>query len=514
MPLQPIPFCGGTYQDKTLIANAQESINLYAMKTPQPQTTAIKTEMMQGRADNIIMYPTPGYQFAQSCVSLATSAQTPIRALYTINTTLYGIVGNTLFSFMPSGSGFDLTNGTFSALGTLNTSQGLCSIECNTVQLAISDGSNGYTYTISSNTFAGISSSGAFPASGGVTNFTYYDGYIIGAVNNSRQVIQSNELDATTWQALAFDKIVSFPDNLVTVFSDELTLYCFGPKITEPQVDVGSIPYAFQKISGVLIQGGCLAWASVKKFGDTIMFLASDVAGSPFFATLAGYSPKPLSTPPINEFLARLNTSQLAAAYSWTYREGDNHFYCCTVGGVTWCYDKKMDMWHKRSIAGGPDLPQCYTYWQNNHVVGDLSGNLCLMSQNYSWYSSGAGVHDVPLARTRTAQHLIAGGMTAFVRELQIDFQVGFGFTPDANLVNQPVTGSTPLVTLYASRDLGYIWHNLGTRSLGAQGKYLQRVIWRNLGRFRKAVTFKVVITDPVAVFITGARADIKVGKK
>lgn len=512
MALTAIPFCGQTYTDKTLVANAQDSINLYPMFTPQPQTTNVNTTQLK-QLENIIMYPTPGYQFAQACSSLATSNQAPIRALYTINQTLYGIVGNTLFNFMPSGSGNNLISGSFAALGTLATSQGLCSIECNTVQLAISDGSAGYTYTISSNVFSSISSSGSFPATGGVTNFTYYDGYIIAGINNSREVIQSNELDATTWQALAFDTVVSFPDNLVTVFSDELTLYCMGPKITEPQVDVGSIPYAFQKISGVLIQGGCLSWSSVKKFADTIMFLASDIAGSPFFATLAGYSPKPVSTPPINEFLARLTLPQLQAAYSWAYREADNHFYCCTVGGVTWCYDRKMDMWHKRSVAGGADLPQAYVYWQGNHVVGDAKGNLYLMSQNYSWYGNGSEQNDIPLTRTRTCQHIVAGGMTALIRELQIDFQVGYGFTPDQNLVNQPVV-SAPLITLQISRDFGNIWTTIGTRSLGVVGAYTQRVIFRNLGRFRKAATFRVIISDPVAVFITGARADIKVLKK
>ena len=512
MALKEIPFCGQAYRDKTLIANAQESINLYPMFTVQPQTTNVNTTQYK-QLQNIIMYPTPGYQFAQACASYATNG-TAIRALYTINNILYIICGNVLLSFTPTGLGNDLTQGTFAVLGTLGTSAGICSIECNTVQLAISDGVGGYTYTISGGAFAAIGTGGAFPSSGGCTNFTYYDGYIVAGINGSRQVIQSNELDATTWQALAFDTVVSFPDNLNAVFSDELTLYCFGPKITEPQTDVGSIPYAFQKISGVLIQSGCLAWASIRKFGDTIMWLASDIAGSPFFATLAGYSAKPLSTPPINEFLARLSSTQLAAAYAWAYREGDNHFYCCTVGGVTWCYDKKMDMWHQRSVGGGVDLPQVYVYWEGNHVVGDLNGNLSLMSQNYSWYSNGAGANDIPLSRTRTAQHIVAGGMTAFVHELQIDFQVGYGFTPDANLVNQPVAGSTPLVTLQVSRDFGNIWHTVGTRSLGAQGKYNQRVIWRNLGRFRKAVTLRVIITDPVAVFITGARADIKVGKK
>lgn len=510
--MQAIPFCGQTYQDKTLTANAQDAINLYPMRTPQPQTTAVNTSAHK-ELENIIMYPTPGYKFAQACAAYATSTLTPIRGLFVINTVLYIVCGNVLLSFTPNGGGSDLTSGTFSTLGTLNTSSGICSIVCNTVQLVISDGQFGYVYTFATAAFVQIASTGSFPASGGVTNLTYYDGYAIAALNNSQEIIQSNVLDGTTWQALAFDKITTFFDNIVGVFSDELSLYVFGPKITEVQVDVGSIPYAFQKIAGVLIQAGCLAAPTIQKVANTVIWLASDIAGSPYIASLEGYAAKPISTPPINEALARYTYAQLQAAFAWAYREGDNHFYCITIAGVTWCYDIKMDMWHKRSVGGGADLPQAYVFWQGNHVVGDTLGNLYLMSQNYSTYGNGAGNNDIALTRTRTCQHLIANGMTAFIQELQIDMQVGYGFVPDANLAVEPVAVA-PLVTLQVSRDFGNIWHTVGTRSLGAVGKYTQRVIFRNLGRFRKAATFRLIISDPVAVFITGARANVKVGTK
>lgn len=511
MALQTIPFCGQTYTDRTLIANAQESINLYPMRTPQPQTTAVSTSQYK-QLENIIMYPTPGYKFAQSCASYATSSDTPIRALFVINNIIYIVCGNVLLSFTPTGSGNDLTAGTFAVLGTLNTSIGLCSVVCNTVQLGISDGQFGYIYTLATNTFSTISTSGSFP-SNGVTNLAFYDGYFIGAVNNSTQLSQSNVLDGTTWQSLAFDKITSFPDNLIAVYSDELSLYAFGPKITEVQVDIGSIPYAFQKIAGVLIQSGCLSVFSIQKFANTVAWLASDIAGSPYIAVMEGYASKAISTPPINEFLARCSITQLQAAYSWTYREAENHFYCITVNGVTWAYDEKMDMWHKRSIAGGADLPQCYAYWQGNHVVGDIKGNLYLMSQNYSFYGNGQGANDVPITRTRTCQHLIAGGKTAFVHELQIDMQVGFGFAQDANLAVQP-TAPEPLITLQVSKDFGYSWYTVGVKSLGGVGYYSRRVIYRNLGRFKKAATFRLIVSDSVGVYITGARADVRTGTK
>lgn len=509
MPLQQIPFCGETYTDKTLLANAQEAINLYPMKTQIAQAGTQKSP--QKFPEAVIMYPTPGYKFVQACASYATSG-TAIRALFDINNLLYIVCGNKLLLFTPTGSGNDLTTGTFTSLGTLNTSSGIVSIVTDTVHLTLSDGVNGYTLKLADNTFATISTSGGFPSTG-VTNLAYYDGYTIGAKNSSSTVVQSNVLDSTAWPSLAYDTITSFPDDLVGVYSDELSLYCFGPQITEVQVDVGSIPYAFQKIAGVLIQSGCVAVNSILKFASTVAWLASDIAGSPYIAVMEGYAAKPISTPPINEWLARQSISILNAAFAWTYREAENHFYCITIGQTTWCYDLKMDMWHKRSVNGGADLPQAYHYWQGNHVVGDLDGNLYLMSQDYSFYGDGSGANDVALSRTRTCQHLIANGMTEFIHELQIDFQTGYGFQADSNLAVQP-TASAPLVTLFVSKDFGNKWINVGTKSLGATGDYMKRVIFRNLGRFRRAATFKVVVSDPVGVFITGARANVTVGSK
>lgn len=500
-----IPFCGQTYQDKTLNANAQDAINLYPMRTKIAQYSDKKIN--QSVPENIIMYPTPGYKFLRHVGNF------PIRGLISVNDILYIICGNTLYKFTPSGAANDLTAGTLTALGTLSTFSGLCSIICNTVQLVISDGIQGYTYTISTGAFATISTAGSFPPSGGVTNFTYFDGYTIAANNNSKTVIQSNVLDATTWGAQAFDTITSFSDNIVSVFSDELQLYVFGPKITEVQADAGTIPYAFQKVPNVLIQAGCAAANSICKAGNTVIFLASDIAGKAYVAALDGYSTKVLSTPPINEAMERYTT--VSDAFSYVYREADNLFYVITfpTANATWAYDIKMDMWHKRSINGGTDLPTICVLWRGLQIVGDANGNLYRMSQNYSYYSVGNTSVDLPLTRSRTTAHINSEGKTLFFNEIRVDLQSGGGFIVDSNLSPQP-TAVAPLATLEISRDFGRTWTMVGTRSMGDLGQYQKRLVWRNIGRFRQNATFRLTITDPVQTFIIGATADIKVGTK
>lgn len=507
MPYQVIPFCGQSYQDKTLYANAQESINLYPMRTKIAQYSDKK--IGYALPEQIIMYPTPGYKWGRNV------GNGQIRALFVINTVIYFICGNQLLSFTPTGGGNDITMGTVNTLGTLNTSIGLCSIECNNVQLAISDGSFGYTYNLNTTVFAQIGSSGSFPASGGVTNFSFIDGYILAAKNNSLTVIQSNVLDATTWGSQAFDTITSFPDNIVGVFSNGLQFYVMGPKVTEVQGDAGTIPYAFEKITGVLILAGLAALHSICKVGSTFMFLASDPHNKAYVAVMNGYEIDVVSTPPMNEAMERY--AAVNDAYAYSYREGDNLFYIITfpTANVTWAYEVTTKMWHKRSINGGADLPLAYVLWQGQHIVGDANGNLYIMSQNYSYYSQYIGgiVKDYPLSRVRTTAHLNDQGKSIFINELWVDMQVGSGFITDSNLATQP-TAPSPLATLEVSKDYGNTWTVVGTKSLGVQGNYTQRVIWRRLGRFRQNATFRLTVTDPLSTYILGAKADIRAGVK
>lgn len=494
-----IPFCGQTYSDKTLNANAQRSINLYPFNSPTDQNP-----------HRVIMYPTPNYYLARSAIA------GNLRGLITINNNLYFVAGNTFYQFTPASSTAPLlTQGTITNLGTLNTASGSCSIVTNSVQIAISDGINGYVYNTNTNVFSTISTSGAFPATG-VTNFTFQDTFIIAANNNSRTVIVSNALDATTWNALAIDSITSYPDNIVAVFSDGIQLYVFGPKFTEVQYDAGTFPYPFAKVQGVLIKAGCAAANSITLVGNTIMFLASDIAGKAYVAALVGYATRPISTAPINEQFERY--SKVSDAFAFTYREGDDQFYVITfpTAGKTWAVNIKTNQWHERQYNGAQDLVTYYVTWNGLHVVSDSSGNLYLMSQDYPPTGETFSSVIVPSPRIRTCQTSI-GENTLFIDELKVIMEEGL---LDANMQSYGVDiakyagNNPPQVTLEVSRDGGHIWHNVGQRPMGKMGEYLKRLIWRKLGRFRDYATFRLTLTDSVRTYILGAKAKVREGTK
>lgn len=479
-----LPFCGQSYKDLTLPANAQQCVNLYPFRSP-----------VEGNPNRLVLYPTPGYSLWIDMAAQGIVGAGAIRGFFELNGVLYTISGTRLVKTV-----FDGTNYTHTAVGTLLTSSGRCSIACNTVQLAISDGAYGYVYNIGSGAFTTISG-GSWPSSGGVTNFTTQDSYTLAGVNGSRRAIQADLLNAGSYPALAYVDETSFPDNLVGVVSDQLQVYIFGPYQTEVRFNAATTPFAFAKVQGVLIQAGCASIETVKKVGSTLMWLAKDQAGNAYVAALEGYSPKVMSTPPINQAID--SYSRVSDAFAYTYREGDDQFYSITfpTPSVTWVLHVNTGFWHERSVNGGRDLPEHYVTFQGRHVVGDSTGKLYYMSHDYSTDQSGNG-----LTRIRTCQHIDADGRTMFIREVEIDIETGVGL-----LSGQ---GSAPLATLEISKDGGRTWINLGTQSMGAMGQYQTRLIWRRLGRARKQAAFRLTITDPVRTYIRGARAQIDAGDK
>lgn len=503
-----IPFCGSSYSDKTPNANAQECINLYPVLSPTPYDPK-----------RIILYPTPGYRLL---VKLADriAAQTPgfigteIRAQFVVNSTMYVVCGNILVSFVDIGTGYTVH-------GMLGSNSGKVSIACNSVELAISDDSAGYVLNLSTGVFSTISG-GSFPSSGGVRNFTCMDDYTLAALNDSKQVIQSNLLDAGTFGAQAYVQVDTFPDNIVAVYSDKLQLYIFGPKVTEVRFNAASTPFAFEKVQGVLIPAGCAAKNTITKLGNSIAWLAADEAGKAFVATLEGYSPKPISHAPLNEAMERYATVSDAFAYS--YREGDNQFYVITFpsAGKTWAMDLKTGWWHERSYNDGADLPLTYANWQGKHIVGDSAGRLWYMSQDFSqadfggYYTGGASqsVPDAyPPKRIRSGAHIEAEGRMIFLQEIEFFLETGVGLNnPNAD-ANLSTSISDPLATLQISRDGCHTWVTIGTKPLGKIGEYRYRVIWRGAGKGRH-LTPRLIITDPVRVYILGCRARFVVGTK
>ena len=79
---------------------------------------------------------------------------------------------------------------------------------------------------------------------------------------------------------------------------------------------------------------------------------------------------------------------------------------------------------------------------------------------------------------------------------LEIGVEVGVGL--------QTGQGSNPLISLQLSKDGARTWSSWFTQEMGSVGEYQKKVRFRRLG-VADQMTFKIRITEPVKVAITGS---------
>jgi hypothetical protein len=136
------------------------------------------------------------------------------------------------------------------------------------------------------------------------------------------------------------------------------------------------------------------------------------------------------------------------------------------------------------------------------------------------------------IRRVRRAPHLVSDFQRQYFSELQILFQPGVGLTGNITGVNSPtnavaglavaglaIAGKNSLATLGAdpqamlrwSNDGGSTWSNEHWTSIGVQGAYKNRAIWRRLGQARDRI-FEVVVTDPIKAVIVAANLKAEAG--
>lgn len=117
---------------KSVDENSAQMINMYLVQNVNNGKYTVNA------------FPTPGLTV------FSTLPTNPVRAIFTEHGVTYVVSGNILYSVT--------SNGSYTSLGTLSTSSGFCKIQGINNELLIIDGSNGYSYNISGNSFSKITS--------------------------------------------------------------------------------------------------------------------------------------------------------------------------------------------------------------------------------------------------------------------------------------------------------------------------------------------------------------------
>lgn len=486
------------------------------------------------------------------------------------NPTTYYIIatnGSTTFtlSTSPTGSGVTTVAGSLTGLtfavanNTLNvtsvasgtiylgqTVQGV-SVPAGSVITALGTGTGGTgTYILSSSAYVASetmyglnfsvlpSTDGAF--SGGNT-CDIIDNYFI-YNNPTTQQWGSSDLLSPISQSTSYALKDGSPDKLVALIADHREVYLMGEASSEVWVDVGAVPFPFQRIPGTSTQQGIAAPFSVYRLGNSFAYVSRNNRGQAQIMQMNGYIPQRISTHAVENTLVN---QVIDDAISWTYQLEGHEVYVVTfpsIGqGLTWAYDATTQMWHKWLYTASDNTYQrhrgnCCANFQGMVLVGDYANGKIYMLDKTNFTDDGQNVR-----RLRRAPHLVSDLQRQYFDEFQIQFQPGVGTTglseptgdifvnspyiiyPDATFTIGPfqtyvigqqatlsnnVTTTNPQAMLRWSNDGGSTWSREYWVSIGKMGKYRNRAIWRRLGMARDRI-FEVSITDPVNAVIVSA---------
>lgn len=482
-------FVGASYTTRSIYQDDQECINFYPEIDPTKQ---------QGERGIVALYPTPG---------LVTEIQlenAEVRGMRTLSGQEYAIA--------VAGAKVYLITQALNAIhvGTLATSSGPVSITDNQMTTQgltayIVDGVNRYYYVVSPSTFVTLpSTDGPWR---GATVCDTVDNYVIYnevATQNWSSTDLGSPLSTQAWYGTKDGS----PDDLVALIADHRQVYLLGEVTSEVWVNVGSqiaglLTFPFQRISGASSQNGCGAAFSVARFAETFMFLSRDTLGTATIGIMQGYEYKRLSTHAVENSLVGIDVTD---ARAWTYQVEGHEFYVITFpnADITWVYDLATQQWHKwlywddATATYHRHRANCGIAFANKNLVGDYQ-NGKIYSLNFDAYTDAGD----PIRRLRRAPHITTDLQRQYFEEFQIQFQPGVGLATGQ--------GEDPQAMLRWSNDGGSTWSNEHWTSIGRQGAYQNRAIWRRLGWSRDRI-FEVAVTDPVKAVIVSANLKASVG--
>jgi len=470
-----VGWIGPSNTARSVNVAAERSVNLF------PEMTETGTGKEQEVA---ALVGTPGL------LKLATLGAGPVRGLY------YASTGRT---FAVSGTGFYevTTPASPSLLATLTTGSGRVGMTDNGVDLVLADGAKGYTFRFSTNVFAQIGDP-EFPPGANVAQFL--DQYIIVNEPGTGRFWFSSISDATNWNGLDFGSAEGSPDNLQTILVDHRELILFGDRSIEVFFNSGDQFNPFQRMQGAYSEEGALA-GTEQKIDNTIFYVNVNENGQGIVKRTQGYVPQRISTHALEFAISQYGN--LDGTRSYVYQDKGHSFYVLNFPGadVTWVFDAASNLWHERQSMQsdgtlGRHRAECHVFDGTRHLVGDyVNGNLYQLDDD-TFTDDGA-----PITRLRRALHISNAGARISHHAFQLDLESGVGLASGK--------GSDPKAMLRWSDDGGHSWSDERWASMGKQGEYTRRAIWRRLGQARDRV-YEVKSTEPIKQIWISAYLDMQ----
>jgi hypothetical protein len=345
------------------------------------------------------------------------------------------------------------------------------------------------------------STDGAFEG-GGTVDIS--DNYFVYNKPQSQLWAASDLLSPIT-DPLSFASKDGSPDDLVAIIVDRREVYLLGEMSSEAWLDVGSVPFPFQRIQGSSTQQGIAAAYSCARVGNSFAYVSKNNRGEATIVQMNGYIPQRISTHAVETTLVGQDVSD---AIAWTYQLEGHETYVVTfpsigTNGLTWAYDITTGLWHKWLYTNNQNEYErhrgnCCAFFNQQVLLGDYeNGKLYRLS--LSQYTDDGQL----IRRLRRCPHITTDLQRQYFAELQIQFQPGVGLPAGQ--------GQDPQAMLRWSDDGGFTWSNENWVTIGKQGQYFTRAMWRRLGFARDRI-FEVVVTDPIKAVIVSANLKAEAG--
>ncbi len=494
-----IPLLGGSYSARSIIANAQRSINYF----PEANRRDAPTEFT--------LYQRPG-RLRLSSPFAAGQGRGLVQAS---NGEAFAVVGQNVF-FVDAGFNFILLGGLLDAL----TSQ--ISFADNGDELMIVDGSaTGYKVNLATHAFSIIvDATGSFTGS---TQLAYLDTFILYNYPGTR-FFGSTLSNGIVFDALYIAGKDGYPDPLMAMRVNRREALLFGRLKSEIWYDSGGAAFPFERLPGAYIEHGCLAPFSVVSYDTSTYWLANDLSGDCMVLRIQGYDVTRVSNHALEYALQQMKISgaDLSLAFAFCWQQNGHVFYSLNFpsGNQTWVYDASIDdpmmAWHQeaaQNLAGGMDRMRdgCGAFvYHKNLTLDRETGDLYEISQNTYEDQVAAGV--APLVCIRGFPHIretssasrpgppvSTDGKRIAVKNVRLNMEVGYALDPDQE------------IGLRWSWDRGATFGNTILQPAGAPGQYETVPTWTILGAQGRDLVMEVIhqIKGPAA--IQGAWADVEI---
>ncbi len=256
----------------------------------------------------------------------------------------------------------------------------------------------------------------------------------------------------------------------------------------------------FQVIQNAYMEEGLVAPFTPVTIGNAVYWVSRNTKGHGVVWRAAGYTPQRVSTHAI-EFA--LNQTDLPSLTAYGYQEEGHWFYVLRSLTHTWVFDASTTLWHERAALDVTGLTVPHPSWNhmfalNTHFLGDRDTGT-LYASRLDTHENGADA----LPRIRVAPYVSVDRAWMFHEALELDLEVGEGASTGT------IPEVSPQVWLEWSDDHARTWSHPRLASIGKQGEYATRALWRRLGRSRDRL-YRVTITDPVPVNMVGAFLEVR----